>query len=1172
MSTRAAEWCSLQPSVRSRDEAFPVTLLPLLPNEAVDESSSIIECSTLLNVSCLKGLKTRDGFNSLIDSYSRWIMTVTDQTHIAFLITEWEEGPVPKCAVVSAQRQSEYEILEWAAYKTSSEDLTPEEERLEFSLCLSHKPAIEKLVKETVPYNALFAYEQNVVPEQDRKSSHDASRSLAAPIELILRKLEQGQPACTLSSGSLLMDLSHLELVLQQINSLIAAMCSSPTERIRDLAQLFPKELLSLHSAAASDNLQRAPLLSPAHWVDKWAAYNPSWVGLEILDAISKDNTVSRTWTYRDLSHTSDQLCTWLAGHGWCNRSIAVCLDRSFMAYCLVLAIWKSGNCYVPIAEDLPVARQLFLLSDSGATAFFVDKWASKSLLSPENCEVIDIDGLELPGNPDVVDKISVNPKPSDDCYLLYTSGSTGTPKGVLVSRGNLSAFTEAQSEYICHEVPDTPGLKGTGSYLAHASRAFDVHICEMVLGWRHGLRLVTGQRDMLLDNLFLVLSCLKITHAGFVPSLLEHAEVSAESLPDLRYLGVGGENISETIIERFVGKQSIALINAYGPTEATIGFTSHTVKPWSTVRNIGTAVGNITIHVFEPETTKYTKRGQAGELCVTGDLVANGYHRRPNATGFTNLDGQRMYRTGDIVRLMANNCIEYLGRRDSQAKIRGQRLELEEVSIAVRRCARFPVQVTSMVTPSPITKRPQLVSFISPIGGRPYSTGVKVKFLKDRYQEWVPKILESCRIELPAYMVPSVLLPVSTIPVQISGKADKRHLVALYESIPISDLLLGPRETAMADLESISELDAAHLTAEQMKIRDILCTLVDADQKSVTKATNIFQLGIDSLDSLSVAAKLRRVGYVCSAADILGKSIAQLALLPRSYTIQDQGHRENFSEAQKTEASRRLEQLDQEFRNSQTQISNSCVAIVRPCLPLQESIVSTSIGSPIPLYVNHILCRLGKGITLKNLKLAFEDLMQHNEVLRTCFHIANNKIFQVVLKPRVVEIHWDEVVVSDENVARRLFNTRQTETASSIIRNIETKPPFHILAAFPVCEEEPGWFMLSIHHSIFDGASMGLLVKQLHHHYTGATSMSPADLTPLYRYMITGHGKNAQQFWSGYLSGYLPGIIEDEECNAGSYSIMTRTLPSNYLCFPKLLQRPRQLQLSLWKQHGRPC
>jgi acyl-coenzyme A synthetase/AMP-(fatty) acid ligase len=231
----------------------------------------------------------------------------------------------------------------------------------------------------------------------------------------------------------------------------------------------------------------------------------------------------------------------------------------------------------------------------------------------------------------------------------------------------------------------------------------------------------------MLLDNLFLVLRRFEITHAGFVPSLLEHAGVSAESLPDLRYLGVGGEKISETIIERFVGKQSISLVNAYGPTEATIGFTSHTVKPWSTVRNIGTAVGNITVHVLESNSSKYVKRGQAGELCVTGDLVASGYHRRPDAAGFADHHGQRMYRTGDIVRLMANDCIEYLGRRDSQAKIRGQRLELEEVSIAIRRCAGFPVNVTSMVTPSPITKRPQLVSFISPSGNRldPASTEV---------------------------------------------------------------------------------------------------------------------------------------------------------------------------------------------------------------------------------------------------------------------------------------------------------------------------------------------------------------------------------------------------------------------------------------------------------------
>lgn len=1021
---------------------------------------------------------------------------------------------------------------------------------------------ILKIPSFQTPYNALFAYQQRAVHESDLESSHGASRtSLEAPMELTLQRSEKDQPILTLSCRLLLMDATHSEVVMKQIDALVTSMCSAPTERIQDLTHLFPKELISIHSPVVSDDVKGAPLLSPAHWVDSWASSNPSWVGLEIISAVSENDrdTVSRTWTYRELSETSSRLCTWILDRGWNNRSIAVCLDRSFLAYCLVLAIWKSGNCYVPIAEDLPEARQLFLLSDSGATAFFVDTNVSKLLLSTGNCEVIDIASLEMCGNSEVVkDKQSIDPKPSDDCYLLYTSGSTGAPKGVLVSRGNLSAFVEAQSDYICRDVPDTQKLKGFGSYLAHASRAFDVHICEMVLGWRHGLRLVTGQRSMLLDNLFLVLRQFKITHAGFVPSLLEHAGVSAESLPDLRYLGVGGEKISETVIERFVGKRSLSLVNAYGPTEATIGFTSHTVKPWSTVRNIGTAVGNIAVHVLESNSSKYVKRGQAGELCVTGDLVASGYHRRPDATGFTDHYGQRMYRTGDIVRLMANDCIEYLGRRDSQAKIRGQRLELEEVSIAIRRCAGFPVNVTSMVTPSPITKRPQLVSFISPSGDRLDSASTEVTFMKNQYQEWVPNILESCRVELPAYMVPSVLLPVSSIPIQISGKADSRRLVALYESIPISDLLLrpgvvDPEPSSEPDLESNqetnpdphSEPDGADMTADEMKVRDIICSQIETDPKSVTRATSIFQLGIDSLGALSLTAKLCQAGYTCSGVDILSKgTIQKLALLPNSSRALCREQMKSFSEKHVADVSHRLAQLDQNFRNSQTKIPNSSISVIRPCLPLQESIVSSSVGSPTPLYVNHITCRLGNSIKLTNLKSAFEDLMQQNEILRTCFQIVDRKVLQVVLKPRVATIRWDEVVVSDETVARGLFDMRQAGIASSIIQKIDKEPPFHILAASPICEHDPGWFMLSIHHSIFDGASMDILLKQLHHHYTGNAAMCPVDLAPLYHYMVPKAEADTERFWSCYLDDYSPGIVDHQESDGGSYSIMTKTLP----------------------------
>ncbi|CAG8020268.1 unnamed protein product [Penicillium salamii] len=1010
-------------------------------------------------------------------------------------------------------------------------------------------------------YNALLIHhvEETSFESSTPSPTETSAATSDAAIKLHLQLLNQADLEITLSVKATLIDSAHLSLALRQISALTTILLTQPTESIQNLSEYFPNDLLAVHTPNVSEQLRNAPLLSPAHWVDHWAASNPDWNAVEIVSDISEDGIQSQTWTYEELSQTSNQICDWIKAHGWQNRSIAVCLGRSFMAYALVLAIWKSGNCYVPVAEDLPEARQIFLLADSGAIAFFADKNVAETIVPPDDCAVIDIDDPSLLKAPAAIESSNpFIPNPTDDCYLLYTSGSTGTPKGVLVSRGNLSAFTEAQSEYICRDVPDTTILKGTGSYLAHASRAFDVHICEMVLGWRHGLRLVTGPRTMLLDNLFVVLSKLRITHAGFVPSLLEHAGVSAELLPDLRYLGVGGEKISETIIERFVGKPSIALVNAYGPTEVTIGMTSHTVKPWSTVRNIGTAVGNITIHVLEDDTMKHVKRGQAGELCVTGDLVANGYHRRPDAGGFVDFHGQRMYRTGDIVRLMANNCVEYLGRRDSQAKIRGQRLELEEVSVAVRRCATFPVNVTSIVTPSPITKRPQLVSFVTPSTKKPDGTPKKPTFLKDEYQEWAPAILARCSAELPAYMVPSVLLTINSIPIQISGKADTRRLVALYESIPVSDLLLKPSAMAAEVSEPDSESSQTPLTKDEELIREIICTQLRVeDHESIKKSTNIFQLGMDSLASLAVAANMRKAGYVCAAADVLSNAtVTQLACLPRTNGTSAQGSSTEMLSSQADEASQKLVQIDQSFRTSQNNYACSNISAVWPCLPLQESLVSSSVGNSTPLYVNHIMCRLGAGINISALREAFEDLMHENEILRTCFHVTEDKVLQVVLKPRATKLPWIQLPVSEEANACNLFKSLQAGIASRIVGGIESSPPFHLLAGEST-NGEPGWLMLSIHHSIFDGASMDIFLGRLHRHYTGNGALRPTDLTPLYRHFLSDNEAKNSHFWTGYLTGCTPSIIAHDSGD-DVYQILVKKLPFSLSALSRFASKNR--------------
>ncbi|KAJ5526494.1 hypothetical protein N7513_010653 [Penicillium frequentans] len=980
---------------------------------------------------------------------------------------------------------------------------------------------ILKTPKEHNPYNALFTFIQ--ANQSTQKDVVNGPERACAPIDLQFQRSEDGRATCTLLIMTHLMDDPHAQLLLRQIDALITAMSLNPSESFQSLNEHLPQDLLSLHIPRVSKELEQAPLLSPAHWVDHWTASHPDWIALEIVDKIDESELISRKWTYRELSLTSDRICAWIKSHGWHKESIAVCLGRSFMAYALVLAIWKSGNCYVPVAEDLPETRQVFLLADSGARAFFTNRALLEKTDPFENCRVIDIDNHELTeeSNETGVPVEYPESSPPDNCYLLYTSGSTGTPKGVLVSRGNLSAFTEAQSEYICRDVPDTKILGGRGSYLAHASRAFDVHICEMVLAWRHGLRLVTGPRTMLLDNLFLVLSRLKITHAGFVPSLLEHASVSAEKLPDLRYLGVGGEKLSETIIERFVGKPSISLVNAYGPTEVTIGMTSHTVKPSSTIRNIGIAVGNITIYVLQPDSTRHVKRGVPGELCVTGDLVANGYHRRPDAAGFVDFHGQRMYRTGDIVRLMANNCIEYLGRRDSQAKIRGQRLELEEVSIAIKRCAGFPVNVTSM----DVATEPQ--------------------FLVEKYQAWVPDILERCRVELPAYMVPSVLLPLSSIPIQISGKADNRRLVALYQSIPLKSLLLSPKKpkapAPAADLLSASTT----MTNDEEIIRQIILCHVDTDMNSITKSTSLLQLGVDSLGLLSIATKLRSVGYRCSAADVFNKAtIEQLASLPRSESFSTTGMNSTDLGDGEAEASQKLGELDRSFRLCQTEVPNTSVAIARPCLPLQESLVSSSLGSPTPLYVNHIMLRVGPGFTLARLKVALEDLMHENEILRTCFHVTKNKVLQVVLKARAASLSWSQISATDESSAVAIFRALQIGIASTIVQRLEKEPPFHVTAATSTDTKSPGWIMLSIHHSVFDGSTMGLFLDKLYHHYTGDAAVCSVDPSPLYRYFITIPTEHAVDFWTRYLHNCSPTLISTEKASQSSYDIATKQLP----------------------------
>lgn len=430
-----------------------------------------------------------------------------------------------------------------------------------------------------------------------------------------------------------IMNEEHLSLFLQQVVACITAMLEHPDESIIGLSSHLPKNLLSISVPTISMEVAESVKLSPTHWLSKYAEEHPDWLAVEVVSELQRGTVKKESLTFGTLNELSDRVASYILSLGIQRRIIALCSGRTLFSYPVIVGIFKSGNTYLPIDEALPDERKGFLVSDGDCPLLFTES----NLLStfskvPDSCKIVTIDGSEYSDvlrTPASVPDVQSSPE--DVAYLLYTSGSTGQPKGVLVTRGNVSAFVEAQSEFICRAAPATRELGGTGKWLALASRAFDVHIAEMILAWRHGLATVTGPRTMLLDDLQLALTELDITHASFVPSLLDQANIVPEHCPLLRYLSVGGEKISQRVLNTWGESDAVALVNAYGPTEVTIGCSSTLVTRETTIRNIGRPLGSSVAHVLVPGTETYTLRGQPGELCLTGDLVAKGYHNRPD-------------------------------------------------------------------------------------------------------------------------------------------------------------------------------------------------------------------------------------------------------------------------------------------------------------------------------------------------------------------------------------------------------------------------------------------------------------------------------------------------------------------------------------------------------------
>ncbi len=563
--------------------------------------------------------------------------------------------------------------------------------------------------------------------------------------------------------------------VAEHFGVLLASAVASPATRVSSLA---------LMTGAERTTLVRT-------WNDTRTPFETATlVGLmarqvsRTPDAIAVEDE-RRSLTFAQLDAAATALARRLRGHGvGPNVLVGICAERSVDLVVGLVAILKAGGAYVPLDPEYPRDRLEFMLEDSGVAVLLAQPAVIKDLALGA-ATVVSLDGVAAATDNGAALPL---PSPDDAAYMIYTSGSTGRPKGALNAHsGIVNRVLWMDGEY---------RLTSADVVLQKTPFSFDVSVWEFFWPLTTGATLVMARPGGHRDPTYLVdvMTRRGVTVCHFVPSMLRAfvSDPSAAKCVTLRDVMASGEALPPALVADFYRTLPRArLHNLYGPTECAVDVTYWPCPPSSeppTMVPIGRPVANTQMYVLDAH-GQPTPIGVPGELFIGGVQVGVGYHNRPELTSerfvrdpFSQAPSARLYRTGDKARWRADGTIEYLGRLDFQVKIRGFRIELGEIETTL---ARHPRVEDAVVVARPLVPGGdlQLVAYYVPAGD-----AVPAAALRD-----------DLRVRLPDYMVPAVFMPLQALPLNASGKVDRRALPApVLEESP--DAHVAPRN----DVETV--------------------------------------------------------------------------------------------------------------------------------------------------------------------------------------------------------------------------------------------------------------------------------------------------------------------------------------------------------------------------------
>ena len=836
-------------------------------------------------------------------------------------------------------------------------------------------------------------------------------------------------------------------LMLEQYENILSDVlhAHSPSKVDADLYSIMPPKQPTLPSTVS--------LLH--QFVERGAQRHHNRLALEfVYSSDSSDDVKSGRWTYRELDQISNQVAHMIQKIGVKPGSIiALCMNKCPEASFAFVGISKAGCSFLALDPELPSARHEFILKDSNASLVFADASTHQRLASMSaNVVHLTTESVRCFQATSVK---SLNIDPDSASYCLYTSGTTGQPKGCIITHRNVVQFlTKFQRLFAGH-------WHDNSRWLQFASYWFDVSVMEQFWSWSVGINVISAPRDLVLSDLAGFIARHKVTHIDLTPSLarLLHPD-EVPSLCDGVFI-TGGEPLKQEIIDTWGPHRVIC--NGYGPTETTIGVTMNpfvgtNAKP----SNIGTQFDNVGTYVLKPGTDEPVLRGAIGELCVTGTLVGQGYLNRPDLTAqqFPHLDrfGERVYRTGDLVRILADGSFSFIGRKDSQAKLRGQRLETSEIDAVIKASTIWISDVATMVIKAQGDKE-LLVSFIT------HHTGRRTLDLEAIHgsaaRSAVGAAESACRGSLPGYMVPTHVVPITAIPLTVNNKLDGKRLSALFDALPLKQL-----QSLKQHGKSLQPVGPT-----EHKIIAILSKILSFETKGIDKASNIFSIGLSSISAITFTSLLKRAGFAGATVAIVMRNptLGQLAAALSSGT--EDTHEDERSTRQATLSLNAFSRRNKVIAARRLSIEIEDIEAVAPCTPLQQGLLVESSGHADGRYFNVFRFRLLK-VDTERLKQAFTTLTRSLQVLRTQFLQSDEGHMQVVTCAR--ELQWYVSKVVEGHVDAYVAQKRHQWVSSN---GQEVHRPFevHIIQTQKGCEMH-----IFIHHALYDGISWDLLLDRL--------------------------------------------------------------------------------------------